>query len=253
MKKLQLLALSMLLSTTYIAQASDDSTSSQLSKRQLRRLEKELARENESEMDEENSELDELSPRQLRKLEKEQARQDKSNPMDIQRVMPGDPGHGMMRPAVMPKNGQLQQNENGRQGKEPRLDRAAMKAQALDAIGTPLTSKSISKYSAQLPKMIAHLSENPTRDEMKPVRETLRNVALGLRELGSNFEGNSEQNGNKSRGKDRRKKGSDNVKIQRKDKDDSETTNYETTSPAPSPEVVVVQSKRYSDGAGGGE
>ncbi len=220
MKKLQLLALSMILSTSYITQASDDSSSSQLSKRQLRRLEKEQARQYESEMAEDNSELDELSPRQLRKLEKEQARQDSKN--------------GTMRPAVMPGHGRSE-SQNNRQGKEPRLDRAAMKAQALDAIGTPLTSKSISKYSAHLPKMIAHLSENPTRDEMEPVREMLRNVALGLRELGSNFEGNSEED-KPARAQDRKgKRKNSDVVIQRRNDDD---TSDNTT--------VVTQSLRNS-------
>ena len=115
MKKLQILALSMLLSTGFIAQGSDNSDSNQ------------------------------LSARQLRKLQNEQANQDQS-PRNLP-PMPMRPENGVMRPAVMPGNGPIQQERPeprpfGPQ-QDQRPDRDEILAQATDAMGGDLNPQSI--------------------------------------------------------------------------------------------------------------
>ena len=158
MKKLQILALSMLLSTGFIAQGSDNSDSNQ------------------------------LSARQLRKLQNEQANQDQS-PRNLP-PMPMRPENGIMKPAVMPRNEPLQQERPeprpfGPQ-QDQRPDRDEILAQATDAMGGDLNPQSIALYANQLAPAIASLSESSTPEEIKAVQDMVRNIGLSLRSLNQN-------------------------------------------------------------------
>lgn len=237
MKKLQFLALSMLLSTPYITKASDTASlfaapSEELSKSELRKLKKQEAKQAKQDAkqakQEEAAALDEnsLEDSALNVQTPRHARHLKNRNSESQFDLPP------MQAQVMPVNGPLQ--------KRIHSDKAAMKSQALDAIGSPLSPVAIASYADQLPAAIAGLSDNPTREELQQVKAMLRNIAIGLRALHANASDNAKEDMPRINNTKRIKRAnSSDVAIQRKNDNNSDNTE------------VVTQSRQSSEYYGG--
>lgn len=79
--------------------------------------------------------------------------------------------------------GKQRRGQGGQRQGRPKQDITQLQADAATAIGSPLSDALVGTYAQQLSSAISSLSANSTNDEVKAVREIIRNIRVALQQL----------------------------------------------------------------------